>query len=180
MGEELGWTKDTTPYLVFPCEKCGQYLFVKQSGQLTKKCVRPHCGRSHQVNTIKNAQVVVGITAAKDTVKKMQHQLALRELGSSPDFHADHEFMVLAEVPPPKEITTGAKPELSESELQFANIIKKISQQYTEFPEYALELMTPEATISKAELKALIHRFVQQKVLIPLKNGYFKVNRTVF
>ena len=59
------WEKDINPYLVFPCVKCGRWLYVKKT-QKTKKCLI--CNRTHQVKNLHNsAEVVEGMTKAIST-----------------------------------------------------------------------------------------------------------------
>ena len=82
--EEIAFKKDETPYLVFTCKKCRQYSYVKTT-QETKKCLR--CGRTHQVKDILNlGEIVYGMTAAVETVKQKQNELAIPEFRSEGDF----------------------------------------------------------------------------------------------
>ena len=84
--------KDNTPYVIFKCIRCAQYLYVKAS-QKTKKCLR--CGRNHQVNNImKDGKMINGNVNALNYLKKKQNELALIEIGANPDLRALNDFSV--------------------------------------------------------------------------------------
>ena len=90
--EETTWKKDDTPYLIFECAKCKQYQYVKTT-QKGKKCLR--CGRNHTVSNILNSgEVVNGMTAAVQMVKKRQDKFGKKELGHKPEFRAFGDFTV--------------------------------------------------------------------------------------
>ena len=90
--EEVAWKKDETPYLVFSCTKCNGFTYVKNT-QKKKKC--PRCGRVHVVSNISNrGEIINGISAAVDRVKEKQHELAIKELGSSPEFRSLNDFKI--------------------------------------------------------------------------------------
>ncbi|MHA1292432.1 MAG: hypothetical protein ACTSQJ_07175, partial [Promethearchaeota archaeon] len=60
--EEIRWKRDKTPYLIFNCNKCKQYLYVKTIKK-KKKCLR--CGFVHKVKNIKYSKnIVYGLTSA--------------------------------------------------------------------------------------------------------------------
>ncbi len=88
--EEAGFKKDETPYIIFPCSKCKQYMYVKTT-QKTKRCLR--CGRSHKVVSINDSgEIVEGITEAVNTVKQKQAEFAIKENGNIPEFRAIGDF----------------------------------------------------------------------------------------
>ena len=90
--EDVGWKKDDKLYIIFPCDKCKQYIYVKES-QKTKKCLR--CGHSHQVNTIKNyGEYVKGMTKAVERVIKKQEEMAIKRFGIIPEFRSSNDFLL--------------------------------------------------------------------------------------
>ena len=81
--EEVGFKKDENPYIVFPCSKCKQYMYVKTT-QKTKRCLR--CGRYHKVVTIlSTGEIAKGMTNAVNMVKQKQREFSRKEVGEIPE-----------------------------------------------------------------------------------------------
>ena len=174
--EETAFKKDETPYLVFTCKKCRQYSYVK-TAQKTKKCLR--CGRTHQVKDILGlGEIVYGMTAAVDTVKQNQTELA------TPEFRSEGNFVVATNRFPTRTPVKKSKSKvLLDKEVdkniynnfkeQFSEILLKLSKLYVKFPKYMLEIMAENYGIPALELKLLIKNFKKKGVLTVLKNEDF-------
>ncbi|MHA2220106.1 MAG: DUF1922 domain-containing protein, partial [Candidatus Hodarchaeales archaeon] len=54
--EDIQFKKDETPYLIFACYKCKQFLYAKTT-QKTRKCLR--CGRMHKIEKIIDSGEIV-------------------------------------------------------------------------------------------------------------------------
>jgi len=176
--EEVAFKKDETPYLVFTCKKCRQYSYVK-TVQKTKKCLR--CGRTHQVkDLLGSGEVVYGMTAAVNTVKQKQTELA------TPEFRSEGDFVVASNkyptrTPPVKKSKSkvlldkdGDKNFNSDFMEQFSECLLELSKLYGKFPIYMLEIMAENYGIPAVELKMLIRSFKKQGGLTVLKiEGFY-------
>lgn len=174
--ESPKWKKDTSPYIVYTCLKCGQYSYVK-STQKTKKCLR--CNRTHQVKNITWGVVVKGMSAAIETVKEKQNTLAIKELGEHPDLHTHTDFCIASAKGEnmSKSMKKGNKTiqEGEDYEGKFREGLEQLSKIYTQIPDYLVKMMVEEKLIPFNEGELLIKKFVQLGTLIPLKNNYFKI-----
>ena len=173
--EKPAFEKDETPYLVFACNKCQQYSYVKTS-QKAKKCLR--CGRSHQVKTIlKEGEIVFGMSVAVNTVKRKQNELAIPEFRSQSDFviETKSHSKNLKSSPYSKGNTSNDK----SSELKFMSVLYDLSKLYRKFPAYMIEIAAEEAGISRKEMHLLIDKFKKEGFLIPDKNekSYYKLSQ---
>lgn len=166
--------KDQTPYLVFACSKCGQFSYVKPT-QKTKKCLR--CGRTHQVRTIKNAETVLGMTAALERVKEKQNQLALNELGKEPDLEGFSTFSIAPNSPTP-ELNRERDLDAGEFENLFNTILSKLSKEHGNFPRYMITLMAKQRSFPMQELDMMISRFIQLGRLKTIRDGYFQLEHS--
>lgn len=171
--EEAEWKRDETPYIVFACEKCKQFMYVKQT-QKTKKCLR--CRRSHKVSDISNSgEIVNGMTNAVETVKERQHELAIRELGTTPEFRSLDDFKVHTTE------RSNRKERIEISNIdndfipQFIRMLSKMIDIYTKVPYYAFEIFADNYNIPEAELKILIRLF-QRKGIIIKDNQDYRIN----
>jgi hypothetical protein len=172
--EETAFIKDETPYLVFTCKKCRQYSYVKTT-QKTKKCLR--CGRTHQVkNILSLGEIVYGMTAAVDTVKQKQTELA------TPEFRSEGDFVVATnKFPTRTPVKISNKEILSDKDSdkniafkeQFSEALLELSKSYGKFPKYMLEIMADNYGIPAVELKLLIKSFKKQGIITVLKNEDF-------
>jgi hypothetical protein len=164
---EKHFKKDETPYLVFVCKKCRQYLYVKTT-QKSKKCLR--CGFTHKVSSIlDNGEMIEGMTAAVDFVKKRQNELAIKELGHTPEFRAFGDFKVTTLNP--KNQCRG------ESDSKFEELLEEISTKYKKFPLYIIEIMAENYGITNADLKDLIKSFKKQGVLVQVNSYSYMINK---
>ncbi|KKL49153.1 hypothetical protein LCGC14_2318350, partial [marine sediment metagenome] len=147
--EEDEWKKDETPYLVFACLKCRQYLYVKTIKK-NKKCLR--CGRSHTISLVeKSGDIVKGITTAVEFVKQKQHELALKELGEIPNFQTVSGFRVIYNEKETKSTTTdNLTDNLTES---FKRILIELHNSHKEFPLYMIEFMAEKHNIPKSDIE---------------------------
>jgi len=172
--EEITFKKDETPYLVFTCKKCRQYSYVKTT-QKTKKCLR--CGHTHQVKDILDlGEVVYGMTAAVDTVKQKQTELATPEFRSEGDFVvATNKFPTRTPVKKSKRKVLPDKDsdKTIDFEEPFSEILLELSKLYGKFPKYMLEIMAENYGIPALELKLLIKSYKKQGILTVLKNEGF-------
>ncbi|MBA7520526.1 hypothetical protein ES705_12622 [subsurface metagenome] len=160
--EETAFKKDETPYLIFTCSKCRQYSYVKTT-QKTKKCLR--CGRTHQVKDILSlGEVVYGMTAAVDTVKQKQSEIAI------PEFRSEGDFVVATNRFPSRTSVKESKRNFKE---QFSEVLLELSRLYGKFPRYVIEIMADNYGIPAVELKLLIKSFKKQGILTVLKNEDF-------
>lgn len=178
--EETAFKKDQTPYLVFACKKCQQYSYVKTT-QKTKKCLR--CGCTHQVKDVLIlGEIVYGMTAAVDTVKQKQTELA------TPEFRSEGDFVVTTNKYPTRTLVKNSKGKFLSDKVsdknidednnfdfkkQFSEILLELSKLYGKFPKYMLEIMAENYGIPAAELKLLIKSFKKQGILTVLKNEDF-------
>ncbi len=176
--ETSRWEKDTSPYIVFTCSKCGQHSYVKTT-QKTKKCLR--CGRTHQVKKITWGIVVKGMTAALEAVKEKQNELALIKLGQTPDLHTSTDFCIASSIDDKglQFMKSGNKTtqEGEEYEEKFREGINQLSKMYKDIPDYLLEMMVEERLIPPNEGELLIRKFVHLGILIPYKHNYFKIKK---
>ncbi|MFX0032553.1 MAG: DUF1922 domain-containing protein [Candidatus Hodarchaeota archaeon] len=158
--EHMRWKKDTTPYLIFACMKCQQYIYMKTT-QKSKKCLR--CGRSHQVKLIQErGEVVYGISKAVDRVKELQNNLGQVKLS------AEKEFAIISR----KKIQEISSNESLDN--TFHALLKNLSAKYNEFPLYLIKIMAEDYQIPCSEIDLLIKRFIKERILISLKNRNFQ------
>lgn len=176
-NEGMGITMDTSPYLIFRCERCGQYMYVKP-GQKTKKCLR--CNRHYKVSKIQQnltIEEVKGMSAAVERVKELQHQFAEEELGTEPDLTTLDRFTIASELPKKEKRTEkklqSAKNNCATLEEKFTYLLCKLSKKYNTFPRYLIGLASTEYGIKSSELDILVRRFVKQGKLISTDN-YFR------
>ncbi len=165
--EEIGWQKDKTPYIVFSCRKCYNFLYSKAT-QKTKKCVR--CGRSHAVNTIQGGEIVYGISKAVSTVQERQNELAVKELGSAPELRASGDFKVDGI---PKQFSLGIEDPEEIYIQKFSQMIYELSNLYTEFPYYLIEMMAENFDIPESEIKFLVKDSLLKGRLFKADNGNY-------
>ena len=169
--EEIAFKKDETPYLIFACRKCQQFSYVKTT-QKTKKCLR--CGRTHQVSSLSEEEVVFGMTAAVDTVKKKQTEFAV------PEFRSNSDFIVATNnfTRPKNRIKASIN---NDQEFyykgRFNDMLMELSKLYRKFPKYLIEIMAENYGIPHSELSVLINEFKKNEILIVVKEAdfYFKV-----
>lgn len=169
--EEIAFKKDETPYIIFACMKCQQFAYVKTT-QKTKKCLR--CGRTHQVSSLSKEEIVYGMTAAVDTVKKKQTEFAFPEFRSSSDF-----IIATNNIAQPKNSVKPLinKDQESDYKGKFNEMIMELSKLYRKFPKYMLEIMAENYGIPHSELSVLINEFKKNEILIVVKEAdfYFEV-----
>ena len=173
---ESKWKKDETPYIVFTCSKCNQYLYVKTT-QKTKKCLR--CNRTHQVKNIHDGMLVKGMSTAVLTVKKGQNELAIRELGNEPELRGENDFCLSDKQ---NTFQNQEKENLDVKILdvdnyleEFRAILIQLAKLHKIIPDYLITMMTDEKKIPYDEVKFLMKKFENGGVLIPLKNKYFRI-----
>ena len=180
--EEKTFRKDETPYLVFACNKCRQYSYVK-TVQKIKKCLR--CGRTHQVKDILSlGEIVSGMTEAVNTVKRRQTELATPEFRSEGDFVvATNKFPTRTPVEKSRTNVLSDKDNDGDKNVNFEELFREVllelSKLYGKFPKFMLEIMADNYRIPALELKLLIKSFKKQGILTVLKNEnyYYKVNK---
>ena len=169
--EDATWKKDETPYLIFECAKCKQYLYVKTT-QKGKKCLR--CGRTHTVSTIINTgEIVNGITAAVEMVKIRQDEFGKKELGHTPEFRAFGDFKAATQKS--KNIFVDDDESIEETTRQFRKMLSEISAMYKKFPIYIIEIMAENYGIPIVELKNLTKSFQKKGILVRLDDYSYTV-----
>ncbi len=173
--EETVFKKDKTPYLIFACKNCQQFVYVKTT-QKTKKCLR--CGRSHKVKTVLNeGEIVHGMTLAVDTVKRKQNELAVPEFRSQNDFIIDTKSIHNNDIS-----FSYAKAKFSDepdNSLKFKTLLLNLSKLHRKFPAYMIEIMAEDIGIPSHEIPRLIKKFKKKGFLIPLKDAqfYYKISQ---
>jgi transcription elongation factor Elf1 len=166
--EGNAFKKDEKSYLIFPCTKCGQYSYVKLT-QKGKKCLR--CGRTHQVKKIKNlGEIVNGMSAAIEMVKKRQNELAIEKLGGDPDLLTTQSFKKVKE---PSFTTYKEGKEESDKYEKFKRVLIKRTKRFSEFPKYVIDILAEEIGISQSEKEKFIKILKDRDHLIYLNNGNF-------
>jgi len=171
--EDGNWETDKTPYLIFPCGKCHQFIYVKTS-QKTKKCLR--CGYTHTVKNILNTgEIINGMTDAVKLVKFKQNELAVKELGHHPDFKTTSDFKV-GNYQEKVSHSTKNSEDKNILEEKFEKMLIKIASSYKNFPFYILEIMGNEYDIPKSELKLLIKNFQIKGYLTKYNDSTYSIN----
>ncbi len=166
------WKKDTNPYVIFTCRKCKHYMYAKTT-QKSKKCLR--CGRQHTVSSIIiSGEIVEGMTKAVDLVKTRQNELAIKELGTLPEFRAAEDFTVKGQR------NNSINFEVSKIDDdaisgKFERMLQEISRSYTEFPYYVFEIMAENFGIPLPELKVLV-KVYQKKGMFTRKNSLYQIH----
>lgn len=171
--EDIAWKKDETPYVVFPCSKCRQYMYAKTI-QKSKTCVR--CGRSHIVNNIiESGKIVNGISVAVELVKQKQDEFAIQELGTRPDFRTSNDFFIAN---PSNSTNTSESKENGDNgeyEGAFKKMLWELSHKYKSFPLYIIEIMAENYGIPISEVKLLARSFQKRGILKRIKNYSYQV-----
>ncbi|MFX0005441.1 MAG: hypothetical protein ACFFA7_06240 [Promethearchaeota archaeon] len=170
--ENKTWERDTTPYVVFACEKCHQYTYVKRT-QKSKRCVR--CGYTHIINKIKHqGEIVNGISKAVELVKQKQNGLAVMELGSEPEFRTSGDFIITG-----NEVKQNQKLHHKSIHDDYSKIFEamlyNLSETHKSFPYYIIEIIAENYGIPQTEVKLLVRNFEKSGVLIRSKNYYYQV-----
>ncbi len=174
MGDKA-WERDTTPYILFACEKCHQYTYAK-STQHSKRCVR--CGYTHKVNKIsQRGEIVYGISKAVELVKQKQDELAVKELGSKPEFRTSGDFIFTGKVKPQKIIVDDYSGDDGYLD-RFCQMLSNISETHNSFPYYIIEIMAENYGIPQAEVK-LLTRKLQKRGHLIRKNGEFLYKKKI-
>lgn len=169
--EEPTFKKDDTPYLIFECAKCKQYLYAKTT-QKRKKCIR--CGRTHTVLTmVNNGEIVNGMTAAVKLVKRRQNEFAKKELGHIPEFRAYGDFILATQKSKNEDVHDNDCSE--ETSSKFKELLNEISSTYKKFPLYLIEIIAENYGIANAELKDLMKSFKKKGILVPVDGFSFTV-----
>ncbi len=169
--EEDTWKKDETPYLVFPCSKCENFMYVKTIKK-KKKCLR--CGRSHTVDNFSNiGEVVKGMTNAVKMIKIKQNELAVKKLGHHPDFQTTDGFQI--HQAPSKIINSTQEQNNDALSRKFRDLLVELSLKHNEFPFYLIEIGADKYNIPSSELKSLTKSFLKKGILISKNIDIFKV-----
>ena len=169
--EEEGWKKDENPYLVIPCRKCNQFMYVKTT-QKTKKCLR--CGRQHTVSSILGSgEIVKGMTEAVKLVKARQNELAIKEMGTTPEFRAAEDFTVKSRINQSSEVNISTDD--GDLSATFKKMLHEISDLYDKIPYYVLEIMAENYAIPLSELKLLVKNSQKEGYLIHSQDNSYTI-----
>lgn len=167
--EEEGWQKDTTPYIIFACKKCQQYIFAKTT-QKTKKCLR--CGRFHRVSDISNnGNLVRGMKNTLEIIKKRQEEFAIEAVGQVPEFRSQFDFKLIQEFKYQKNLHAEDN---DNYERKFQEMLIELTKLYKTFPLYIIEIWAEKYRIPNEELKILMRNLQRQGILIKVKNHSYK------
>lgn len=167
--EDNRFKKDSTPYYVFACMKCKNFSYVKTT-QKGKKCLR--CGRTHQVkNIIGISEEIYGVTAAKNKVIELQHELGLKELGSEPQLRADNDFLIT--LPDSKKTLSNNEIKDKKNSSIFQNLLHALHDKYKQFPLYMIKLSAIDYEIPQKKLQLLIKEYFNNGFLKKAKNGLY-------
>jgi tRNA G26 N,N-dimethylase Trm1 len=166
--EDMAWKKDETPYIVFACRKCQQYIYAK-STQKSKKCIR--CGYTHQLSKlIICGEIINGISNAVELVKKKQNELAVKELGSEPDFRTLGDFRISRKMVSQKRVINfNSNNNYYE---KFKQILYNLSETHKSFPYYMIEILGENIGISQLEIKLIVRKLRKQGFLIRNNGDY--------
>jgi len=114
------------------------------------------------------------MTAAVDTVKMKQNEIAVPEFRSSSDF-----IVATNSIARPKNRVNALINNEQEFNYKrkFNEMLMELSKLYGKFPKYMLEIMAENYGIPHSELCVLINEFKKNKILIVVKDldFYFKV-----
>ena len=175
---EVRFEKDLTPYLVFLCSKCQQYVYVKTT-QKAKKCLRCRC--TYQVKEVLNHGIIVnGMTTAVNKVKELQNQLG------TPEFQTGDEFVVASKISSKMKSKsqikthkdTGFIPEEFEDPYSetFQALLNELSQHYPSFPLYMIEVIATNYSIPQSTLQQLIDHWIMKHKLVKNEKNLYYVN----
>ena len=172
--EEVGFRKDESPYIVFACSKCKQFMYAKTTQQ-NKRCLR--CGRYHKMTTIVGSgELVNGMAEAVNRVKQRQAEFGLKERGDIPEFRVAGDFKSSRKVV----FTSASKiKELDVNEdysANFKRLLSEVSRSYKKFPYYIIEIMAEEYNIPNNKLKILIPDFLRRGFLKRVRENLFKIS----
>ena len=172
--EDTEWKKDETSYLIFMCNKCKRYLYVKTS-QKSKKCLQ--CGHMHKVSTtiLKSGEIIKGLINAIKMVKNRQHDLALKEIGNEPEFRGSQDFKIVRKQKI-KKLQLNSRGYDNDFTAKFKKMLIEISETYKEFPSYIMEVMADNYGIPNSEIKMLTRYFLKEGFLIRLENYLYTIN----
>ncbi len=171
--ENIEWKQDENPYVIFTCLKCKQYMYVKTT-QKTKKCLR--CGRQHTVSSIINSgEIVKGMTKAVKMVKTRQNELAIKEIGNTPEFRVADDFTVRGRIKQTYEEIFETNLVDSDLASKFRKMIREISGSYEKFPFYVLEIMTENYAIPLSELRILVKNSLNEGFLIRSQDNSYRI-----
>ena len=171
--EEFGFKKDETPYIIFTCSKCKQYMYVKTT-QKIKKCLR--CGRHRKVATIINSgEIVNGMTDAVNRVKQRQAEFGLKERGNIPEFRLTGDFKLSGKIKS-KTVIVKKNVEIEEDlSLRFKQMLSEISRLHSRFPYYIITLMTEDYNIPNNELKMLFDSYLKRGILLQVEDNLYEM-----
>ena len=160
--KEIAWKRDETPYLVFACDNCKQYTYANTTRK-TKKCAR--CRHLNVIeNVIENGELVNGISIAVEMVKLRQNELAIKELGTSPEFRTPDDFKISISIE--NDFAKNEKESVNEYRAKFNKVLKELYELYKEFPFYLIELNAEKYEIPLSEVKLLVRSYQKEGKLI--------------
>lgn len=178
IDEKQGIIKDSSPYLIFKCQKCGQYMYVKPT-QKTKKCLR--CGSSYKMSKINQqlkVEEVEGMSNAVERVKELQNELARDHLGKDPTLKTPNTFSIASKFPgrfEKIEQRLEMDPKLDKTlENRFKELLSQLSKKFNTFPKYLIELASSEFGIDPSDLDLLIRRFIKNGALHIISGNYYQ------
>jgi len=128
------------------------------------------------VSSLSEGEIVYGMTAAVDTVKKKQNELAIPKFRSSSDF-----VVATNSIARPKSRINALinKDQESDYKGKFKEMLMELSKLYGKFPKYLLEIMAENYGIPSQDLPNLITEFNKKGILTLLRDEdfYYKITR---
>ncbi|MBY9003443.1 MAG: hypothetical protein KGD73_05690 [Candidatus Lokiarchaeota archaeon] len=170
--EDIEWKRDETPYLIFACNGCHGYSYVKTT-QRSKKCLR--CGRSHQVQKMINeGEIINGMTNALNKVKSLQNEFGFKTFKGEPDFESEGSFRLNRSNKKNPSLISQRKNEDRDELLfdSFLLMLEELSQMYKAFPKYIIEIMAENKNIPQLELANLMRRALKEGHLMNHNEDY--------
>ncbi|MHA1804952.1 MAG: DUF1922 domain-containing protein [Promethearchaeota archaeon] len=178
--------KDLSPYIIFKCPSCNNFLYFKQ-GKKSKTCTR--CNRRFSLKTIlaNKIMIVKGMSAAVNKVKVLQNQRALKELGEAPKLHATNQYQLkrsssffIENKNSHNCISFEEKIGKNRDNESLETITKQIKLElwkmfktHGKLPAHVINLIFQHHDISNREKNKILSKLISEKIVLPQKNNYF-------
>ncbi len=193
--------KDLSPYIIFKCPSCQNFLYFKQ-GKKSKTCTR--CNRRFGLKPIlaNKIMIVKGMTAAVNKVKELQNRRALKELGEAPKLHATNQYQLKRSssffienknshesisfkkkmrdegynksLESKKKVRDDGDHESLETLTKQMKLeLWKMFKTHGKLPAHVINLIFQHHDISNRERNKILSKLISEKIVLPQKNNYF-------